>query len=104
MQVIFMDGLDHAPDEIAAYRDHAMRTHPGAIAVLIDFDGDEAVLDYEMPRVPFERIRRITGYLQKTGQWNNAKKAELQDRVAHQEDELQSDVPDYLNPHRMVGR
>lgn len=51
MQVIFMDGLDHAPDEIAAYRDHAMRTH-------IDFDGDEAVLDYEMPRVPFERIRR----------------------------------------------
>lgn len=46
MQVIFMDGLDHAPDEIAAYRDHAMRTH-------IDFDGD-----YEMPRVPFERIRR----------------------------------------------
>lgn len=37
MQVIFMDGLDHAPDEIAAYRDHAMRTHPGAIAVLIDF-------------------------------------------------------------------
>lgn len=24
--------------------------------------------------------------------------------VAHREDELQSDVPDYLNPHRMVGR
>ena len=32
---------------------------------------------------PFERIRRITGYLQKTGQWNNAKSAELKDRVKH---------------------
>jgi len=84
MQVIFMDGLDHAPDEIAAYRDHAMRTHPGAIAVLIDFDGDEAVLDYEMPRVPFERIRRITGYLVgTTDRFNNAKRAEEHDRVKH---------------------
>ena len=34
--------------------------------------------------VKFERIRRITGYL--TGSletWNNAKKAEEQDRVTH---------------------
>ena len=27
--------------------------------------------------------RRITGYLQKTEQWNNAKSAELKDRVKH---------------------
>lgn len=34
--------------------------------------------------IPVERIRRITGYL--TGnvlRWNDAKKAELQDRVKH---------------------
>lgn len=34
--------------------------------------------------VPVERIRRITGYI--TGdvtQWNNAKQAELKDRVKH---------------------
>ena len=34
--------------------------------------------------VPFERIRRITGYL--TGSlntWNNGKKAEEKDRVKH---------------------
>lgn len=35
--------------------------------------------------VPFERVRRITGYL--TGDlktWNNAKQAEERDRVKHQ--------------------
>lgn len=34
--------------------------------------------------VPFERVRRITGYLVgTTNRWNNAKKAELNDRVTH---------------------
>ncbi len=34
--------------------------------------------------VKFERIRRITGYLVgTTDRWNNAKKAELRDRVKH---------------------
>lgn len=34
--------------------------------------------------VPFERIRRITGYLVGTmDAWNNAKKAEEKDRVKH---------------------
>lgn len=34
--------------------------------------------------VRFERIRRITGYLVgTTDRWNDAKKAELRDRVQH---------------------
>lgn len=34
--------------------------------------------------VSFERIRRITGYLVgTTDRWNDAKKAELNDRVKH---------------------
>ena len=34
--------------------------------------------------VPFERIRRITGYLVGTmDRWNDAKKEELHDRVKH---------------------
>ena len=34
--------------------------------------------------VGFERIRRITGYLAgTTDRWNDAKKAELRDRVKH---------------------
>jgi len=38
----------------------------------------------ETPDAPFERIRRITGYLVGTlDKWNNAKKAEETDRVKH---------------------
>lgn len=34
--------------------------------------------------VGFERVRRITGYLVgTTNRWNNAKRAELKDRVVH---------------------
>ena len=33
--------------------------------------------------VLFERIRRITGYLQPLDRWNDAKKAEEKDRVKH---------------------
>lgn len=34
--------------------------------------------------IPFERIRRITGYLVGTMEkWNDAKKAEEKDRVVH---------------------
>ena len=41
-------------------------------------------LDYEFEHVPFERIRRITGYLVGTmDQWNDAKYAEEHDRVKH---------------------
>lgn len=32
---------------------------------------------------PFERIRRITGYLGSLNTWNNAKRAEERDRVKH---------------------
>lgn len=50
----------------------------------IKIDGDFADLNYEFEHVPFERIRRITGYLVGTMvQWNNAKSAEEHDRVKH---------------------
>ena len=51
----------------------------------IKIDGDFADLNYEFEHVPFERIRRITGYLVGTmDQWNNAKAAEEHDRVKHE--------------------
>ena len=50
----------------------------------IKADGDFVDLNYEFESVPFERIRRITGYLVGTmDQWNNAKAAEEADRVKH---------------------
>ena len=50
----------------------------------IKADGEFADLHYEFEHVPFERIRRITGYLVGTmDQWNSAKSAEERDRVKH---------------------
>ncbi len=47
-------------------------------------DGDEVELHYELPPRPFQRIRRITGYLVGTlDRFNNAKRTEEQDRVKH---------------------
>ncbi len=34
--------------------------------------------------VMFESIRRITGYLAPVSRWNNGKRAELRERVAHE--------------------
>ena len=45
---------------------------------------DSVKLDFATAPVKFERIRRITGYLTGTvDRWNEAKKAELYDRVKH---------------------
>lgn len=46
---------------------------------------DEVMLTYILKNdVPFERIRRITGYLVGTmDKWNDAKRAEERDRVKH---------------------
>ena len=45
---------------------------------------DEVELQYEASSIPFERIRRITGYLVGTlDRFNNAKRAEVEDRVKH---------------------
>lgn len=50
----------------------------------ITLDGDEVELHYDLPRQPFHRIRRITGYLVGTlDRFNNAKRHEEQDRVKH---------------------
>lgn len=48
-------------------------------------DGDYVNIGYELEPVRFERVRRITGYLVGTTErWNNAKQAELADRVKHE--------------------
>lgn len=47
-----------------------------------EFEFDVQYKDEDQPK--FGRIRRITGYLTgTTDRWNNAKRAELKDRVCH---------------------
>lgn len=46
-------------------------------------DGQFVDVEYRYLETPFERVRRITGYLSPTNRWNLAKEAELKDRVVH---------------------
>ena len=70
-------------EEINAYIDRARekyRREPRAI----DIDGDFVELRYDFGHVPFDRIRRITGYLVGTlDRFNDAKRCEEHDRVKH---------------------
>ena len=72
--------------ELKAYHKRACQKYGREpIRMTVRVEGDEVALGYTFPAVPFERIRRITGYLQKTTQWNSAKQHELSDRVKHGE-------------------
>ncbi len=72
-------------EEQNAYISYLEKKHNRKLKSLnITVDGDYVDLDYEFDQVPFERIRRITGYLVGTmDNWNNAKSFEEKDRVKH---------------------
>lgn len=73
--------------EIDAYVNMAQEKYGDkVIGIKIEVTDDEYVsITYTLKNdVPFERIRRITGYLVGTlDKWNDAKRAEERDRVKH---------------------
>ena len=73
--------------EIDAYAEMAKDKYGDKLVGLkIEIENDDEVtLTYILKNdVPFERIRRITGYLVGTlDNWNDAKRAEERDRVKH---------------------
>lgn len=73
--------------EIDAYAEMAKDKYGDKlIGLKIEIENDDEVtLTYILKNdVPFERIRRITGYLVGTlDKWNDAKRAEERDRVKH---------------------
>ena len=73
------------PREAQAYVDYLEEKYNRKLETLdINIDGEYADLNYKFTNVPFERIRRITGYLVGTmDHWNDAKTAEEADRVKH---------------------
>ncbi|MDO4182273.1 MAG: anaerobic ribonucleoside-triphosphate reductase [Coriobacteriia bacterium] len=72
-------------DEVRAYVDLYQEKCPGLYALNLKVDGDFVDVEYRYDQdVPFERIRRITGYLVGTlDRFNDAKRAEESDRVKH---------------------
>lgn len=72
--------------EIDAYVSHIKSNNPNDRIewVNIHVDGEYVDLEYKLTPIPFERIRRVTGYLVGTlDRFNDAKRAEERDRVKH---------------------
>lgn len=83
---INVSGGELSEKELRAYIDRGRSNYPGRTITGIDIhlDGDYVDLDYCFDTVPFDRIRRITGYLVGTlDRFNDAKRAEEHDRVKH---------------------
>lgn len=96
-------GGDISAAEKQAYIDH-VKAKVGAENVLqkiiIKLDGEYVDLEWHFAPVPFDRIRRITGYLVGTlDRFNDGKRAEVADRVHHgyDEDYYQHDVSGLLD-------
>lgn len=73
-------------EEKKNYVDYVKSKNPDRelVSLEINLDGEFADLKYQFADVPFERIRRVTGYLTGTlDRWNDAKRAEEKDRVKH---------------------
>ena len=72
--------------EIDIYVQTLKEQNPDKVIKSVDFtvDGEYVDMKYDYDSVPFERIRRITGYLVGTlDRFNNGKRAEVEDRVKH---------------------
>ena len=72
--------------EINAYVQQLKERNPDKVITSVSFtvDGEYVDMSYTYDNVPFERIRRITGYLVGTiDRFNDAKRAEVRDRVKH---------------------
>lgn len=83
---IQVNGGEISREELEAYQNRGIAKYGAQLkGVEVEIDGDEAVLHYHLSDpVPFERVRRITGYLVGTlDKWNDAKRAEERDRVKH---------------------
>lgn len=72
--------------EIKAYISRARELYPNEKLnwLKLEVDGEDVGISYGLAPVPFDRIRRITGYLVgNMDRWNNAKSSEEHDRVKH---------------------
>ncbi len=73
--------------EVQYYINEAMEKYPDKTlrAIELELDGGYVNAKYSFSDIPFQRIRRITGYLVGTlDRFNNAKRAEERSRVKHE--------------------
>jgi len=84
---VTVNGGDMPQAEIDEYVRRIREKHPDRIIneLTLTINGNYVDIQYNYDTVPFERIRRITGYLVGTlDRFNDAKKAEEGQRIKHE--------------------
>ena len=82
---INVTGGELSDAELATYLERGKQKYGKQLLGLdVHLDGEYVELTYHLRCVPFDRIRRITGYLVGTlDRFNDGKRAEERDRVKH---------------------
>ena len=83
---INVKGGSLSKEEIENYKNYLSKKFPEREIETLDLtvDGEFVDMNYTFADIPFERIRRIKGYLVGTvDRFNNGKRAEEHDRVKH---------------------
>lgn len=90
MKTLTIDGIyvtaseELTEEELKQYVTDLREHYLLAKSMRFELDGEYVNAEVHTANRPFERIRRITGYLVGTmDKWNNAKRAEEHDRVKH---------------------
>lgn len=84
--IITVEGGKISKKEQDTYAEYARKKHPDMriTSMKIQVNGEFVDLTCYYDAVPFQRIRRITGYLVgDLDRFNDAKLSEVEDRVAH---------------------
>jgi len=85
--IVTVNGGTMSQAEIDEYVRRIRKKHPDRIIneLTLTINGKYVDIQYNYDTVPFERIRRITGYLVGTlDRFNDAKKAEESQRIKHE--------------------
>lgn len=83
---VTVKGGTMSTEEQREYAKYIKQKHPDKYISELELtiDGEYVDMRFEYDNIPFERVRRITGYLVGTlDRWNNGKRAEEHDRVKH---------------------
>lgn len=82
---IFVTGGEMPQEEQEAYVQWAREKYGmEPVEMWLHIDGEYVDVETHLRKQPFERIRRVTGYLVGTlDRWNDGKRAEERDRVKH---------------------
>lgn len=82
---VIVEGGEISEEERKAYEQYVKDKYPNDIieTLKIKVDVDSVDLETHKTSQGFQRVRRVTGYLNVVERFNNAKQSEVKDRVPH---------------------